>query len=723
MFRTRLVVATLSAAAFFAVAVDALASHPLSAKAPVPTAPSADARQETTGGRVERLTVRDERHGATLSYHSLRTASGERVALKWLAAGEAVPGATIRVEGRRTDGTLFVDSAATLAAPAADYSSAPPANTRRYTGTLEFLHADDFDRDRCEIQYVLAGEDGAHLRLDLAVVPDVLEKGMRLAVDGVPSADGLSVEPSTMVIQADGAPAADLAADVSGTTQVLVILIKYADTATEPYTQAQITSTVFSSASGVANYFRESSYGRHMLAGTVTPWFTASFARPTTCDYSRVSNEAMTLARNAGYVTANYQKFVYVFPSLPGCGWAGLGGGSSAWINQAASVLVIGHELGHTFGIGHASSLRCNVSGATHPIDGTCTRSEYGDGFSIMGNSRPGHLSAPHKVELGYVQPAQYRTHAGGTATYALSPYETPGGTTYALKIPASPRRTYWIEFRQPTGFDAFMGTGATEGALFHTSWPSDWSCDSCLLDMTPATATTFSDAALPVGATFADTLTGMSVTVQSKTATALSVSVTTPTRPTYADVPATHSAYSAIETLAWHGVAVECGTSPLRYCPDVPITRAETAAFIERAKRGPSYAFTATGTRFADVPITHWAAKYIEQLHIDGITSGCATSPLRYCPDGNLTRAQMAPLLLRGRYGSTFNPGTATGSVFVDLPTSHMFAAWIERLYSYQITLGCVASPRQYCPDGTVTRAQMALFLMRAFGLVPPAL
>jgi hypothetical protein len=723
MFRMRHVAAALSTAALFAAPVLAFAGHPLPARAAVPAAPSADARQETTGGRIEQLTVRDERHGATLTYHSLRTASGERVGLKWLAAEQAVPGATIRVEGKRTDGTLFVDSAATLAAPAADFSTAPPANTRRYTGKLEFLHVDDFDHDRCELQYVLAGAEGTHLRLDLAIVPDVLEKGMTLTVDGVPSADGLSVEPSVITIEAISAPAADVAPDVSGTTQVLVILIKYADTATEPYTQAQITNTVFTSTGSVANYFRESSYGRHTLAGTVTPWLTASFVKPTTCDYSRVSNEAMNLARTAGYVTANFQKFVYVFPSLPGCGWAGLGGGSNAWINQAASVLVIGHELGHTFGLGHASSLRCAVGTVTDPIDGTCTRSEYGDGFAIMGNSRAGHLSAPHKVELGYVQPAQYRTHAGGTATYALSPYETPGGTTYALKIPASPRRTYWIEFRQPTGFDAFMGAGATEGALFHTSWPSDWSCDSCLLDMTPATATTFSDAALPVGATFADTLTGTSVTVQSKTPTQLSLSVTTPLRPTYADVPTTHSAYAAIETLAWHGVAVECGTSPLRYCPDVPITRAETAAFIERAKRGPSYAFTATGTRFADVPITHWAAKYIEQLHIDGITSGCATSPLRYCPDGNLTRAQMAPLLLRGRYASTFNPGTASGSVFVDVPTSHMFAAWIERLYSYQVTLGCVATPRQYCPEGSVTRAQMALFLVRAFGLAPPAL
>jgi hypothetical protein len=146
-------------------------------------------------------------------------------------------------------------------------------------------------------------------------------------------------------------------------------------------------------------------------------------------------------------------------------------------------------------------------------------------------------------------------------------------------------------------------------------------------------------------------------------------------------------------------------------------------AAFLERAKRGPGYAFTATGTVFADVPQTHWAAKYIEQLSTDGITAGCATAPLRFCPDAPITRAQMAPFLLKGRYGSTFNAGTASGTLFTDVARAHSMAAWIERLYGYQVTLGCTTTPRQYCPEWSVTRAQMAIFLVRAFGLVAPEL
>lgn len=689
-----------------------------------PDRPSADARSETVGGQLESLRVHDQRHGTSLRYFALRQADGTRLAIRWLTADASVPGATVQLDGRRTDGTLFVDRAQVLRGPEASFRDAPPLNAQRYEGTLDILHADHPDADRCEVHYVLRNAAGAHLRIDFPVVPDILEPGMALAVDGVAAADGLAVVPSVVTIMTvaqtpHAAEEGTMRPAISGTTNVLVILVKYADTASEPYTQAQVANTVFGASGSVADFFRESSYGAHTLAGTVTPWLRTSFARPATCNYSRVSTEAMSLARAAGYALASYQKFVFVFPALPGCGWMGLGGGSYAWINQHASVFVIGHELGHTFGLGHASSLACTSGGVATTIEGTCTRSEYGDVYAIMGGARTAHFSAPHKVQLGHLPASTHKVHRGGTTTYALAPIEVPGGSTYAVKIPASSQRTYWIEWRQPIGFDAAFPTGVTAGALVHTGHPSANRCVTCLIDMTPGVGG-FSDAALGVGRTFSDTTTGTTISVLSATASQLSVRVTAPTRTAYTDVPATHSAYAAIETLAWHGIAVEC--APNAFCPDRAITRAETAAFLERAKRGASYAFAATGTRFADVPVSHWAVKYIEQLHIDGITNGCAGNPLRYCPDMLTSRAQMAALLLRARLGSTLSPGTASGTLFGDVPSTHPMAAWIERLYGYQITLGCSASPRLYCPDAPVTRAQMALFIQRAFGLAGPS-
>lgn len=55
----------------------------------------------------------------------------------------------------------------------------------------------------------------------------------------------------------------------------------------------------------------------------------------------------------------------------------------------------------------------------------------------------------------------------------------------------------------------------------------------------------------------------------------------------------------------------------------------------------------------FSDVPTDHWAFKYVEALKASGITAGCGGSS--FCPDGTLTRAQMA-VFLASALGLQFN-------------------------------------------------------------------
>ena len=72
-------------------------------------------------------------------------------------------------------------------------------------------------------------------------------------------------------------------------------------------------------------------------------------------------------------------------------------------------------------------------------------------------------------------------------------------------------------------------------------------------------------------------------------------------------------------------------------------------AIFLLRAKHGATYLPPpASGTRFADVPATYWAASWIEQLATEGVTNGCATAPARFCPDAPVIRDQMAAFLVR---------------------------------------------------------------------------
>jgi glucose/arabinose dehydrogenase len=126
----------------------------------------------------------------------------------------------------------------------------------------------------------------------------------------------------------------------------------------------------------------------------------------------------------------------------------------------------------------------------------------------------------------------------------------------------------------------------------------------------------------------------------------------------------------------------------------------------------------------FTDVPNSHPFFKWIEALVAAGITGGCAQSPPQYCPDDPVSRSEMAVFLLRGIHGATFDPPAPTGSVFADVPANHPFAKWIEQLSGEAITGGCATSPPQYCPAASVTRGQMAVFLLRAMhggGFTPP--
>ena len=127
--------------------------------------------------------------------------------------------------------------------------------------------------------------------------------------------------------------------------------------------------------------------------------------------------------------------------------------------------------------------------------------------------------------------------------------------------------------------------------------------------------------------------------------------------------------------------------------------------------------------TIFTDVPSTYWAWEYIERLYNAGITSGCSASPMMYCPEATVTRAQMAIFILRGVHGSSYIPPAATGTVFTDVPLGTFAADWIEQLASEGVTAGCGGG--NYCPDATITRAQMAIFLLRGehgSSYAPPA-
>jgi hypothetical protein len=185
-----------------------------------------------------------------------------------------------------------------------------------------------------------------------------------------------------------------------------------------------------------------------------------------------------------------------------------------------------------------------------------------------------------------------------------------------------------------------------------------------------------------------------------------------------FADVPNTYWSWSYIEGLYNAGVTSGCSTNPMMYCPVTTVTRDQMAVFLLKAKHGSSYSPPTPSGVFGDVPTNHWAAAWIERLAAEGITAGCGSG--NYCPGTPVTRDQMAVFLLKAKHGSDYVPPEATG-IFDDVQPDYWAAAWIERLAAEGITAGCSTSPLQYCPATPVSRDQMAVFLVRTFGLATP--
>ncbi|HXU39665.1 MAG TPA: S-layer homology domain-containing protein [Blastocatellia bacterium] len=178
-----------------------------------------------------------------------------------------------------------------------------------------------------------------------------------------------------------------------------------------------------------------------------------------------------------------------------------------------------------------------------------------------------------------------------------------------------------------------------------------------------------------------------------------------------YNDVAVGSLFYEEIEKLSARGVTVGCGNG--NYCPNDLVPREQMAAFIMRAK-GEFNPPTPASQRFNDVPPDNVFYNFIDRLAELGITVGCQAAPPLYCPSDPVKRDQMAAFIIRGL--GEFNPPTPASQRFADVPPSNPFYNFIERMGALGITQGC-GGPN-YCPSLSVTRAQMAAFLVRAFNL-----
>jgi hypothetical protein len=417
-------------------------------------------------------------------------------------------------------------------------------------GTLHLSHGEALDSKTGQFfnplyDYTLDGTASGDYNLHFSGEGPEAMGGNSVKVSGVQLGTDIALNSDNDVSLAGSVHAATTAT----VKKVAVLLFTFADNATQPITPAQASTDVFGTAApSVSDYYTQQSFSQVSLGGIANPsgdvfGYYSLKDTSTSCANTTWASDAKAAATAAGVNLSGYNNFVYIFPVVAACSWAGWSNmpGSNSWINydstwsQKTAVGTISHELGHAFGVNHASSYICtDSSGAKVTYSNTCTSGEYGDPFDVMGiiNSLY-EMNAFHKGQLNYLQ-AGNTQNVTTSGTYIIAPEESAGSGTESLRIPVvynssnQPTTFLYMDYRQPIGsYDTFSGTSTIATGISLRFGP-DYGVitQSHLLDNTPGSISSYFDSPLVAGHTFTDTIHNLSVTTVSTAAAGATVQV-----------------------------------------------------------------------------------------------------------------------------------------------------------------------------------------------------
>ena len=318
-----------------------------------------------------------------------------------------------------------------------------------------------------------------------------------------------------------GASAADVEASTwtEGLKKVILIRVDFSDLAGAPLSDTAGTNLV----NDLHSFYNEMSYGRAGFypigsGSDITPTFrvaTNAAWYGTNDYYNQLRSEARAAATAAGYNLNNYDRDVICMGAVPGFGWAGLAyvGAAGAWLRSSFNAGVAGHELGHNWGLNHASSW--DTSGQS--VIGPGTSAEYGDIFDTMGSASAGnnHFNARYKNYLNWLTASEVIT-ATSNGTYRIFAHDAANASSIrGLRIVRDPATNYWVEFRQKFTGNKWLMNGAG------LRWAQSGNQKSQLLDTTPGSPDGKNDSAIVIGRTFSDLPAGIHITPIGKGGTA----------------------------------------------------------------------------------------------------------------------------------------------------------------------------------------------------------
>jgi len=466
-----------------------------------------------------------------------------------------------------------------------------------------------------------------------------------------------------------------------------------------------------------------------------------------------------------------------------GSKWATLDGTSRSWRVTweppwgYGNICVMSHEMGHGFGLPHSE-----FDGSGAPYNNAWDIMSDTWSYTIS-DSTYGHVGQHtityHKSErLGWLRaPEEVTVGTGGSTTVRLERLgkpHWPGPKEVKIPIGGSSSHFYTVEARKNAGYDVSLpgegviihevDTGRTEPAHVQGSNGAAgaiWSVGEVFRDGTNGigvAVTASSDTGFTVAVGNGSTMAAGTVAVDAHGGTGTSSNLngilesgesvlfepswtnvstgslsptgtlsdfTGPAGATYT-IADSSAAYGSVAS----GATANCAATGNCYRLTISKPSSRPAQHWDvTVKETLSTGAVRThvihvGGSFSDIPSTHWAFPYVENLFHNGITAGW--SGTEYAPTLPVKRWHMATFLARALTGSQTFPTTGTvpgmgnynctaggHSVFADVPPGDAMCAAVHYIASRRVTLGCTAG--KFCPYNPVKRYQMALFLARA--------
>jgi hypothetical protein len=403
-------------------------------------------------------------------------------------------------------------------------------------GSLEILHADEFDKKVAKYIYHFRTDQNKKYTLHLTKPMDNLKYGTKIRIKGTRLDDEI-------VIDNRQVSNFQILSRVEGITtskikKVAYVLVSFQNTPSYPYSPDHAREVAFTTEHSVKNYFHEASFdswnfeGHTRADGDIFGWHTIPYDN-TDCmsKFEEWSSAAEQQVSSSGGNLNNYEKVVFAFNDAQGCpgiGWTHIGN-SKAWITGNFSFRAILHELGHTYGLNHATSRVCSDSNNTRVIlSSNCSDNEYGDPYDVMGFSSQNHFNNFNKGAIGWYEPSNTHTVIQSGA-YLVAPLGPNTSNIQALRIPVNPSAPdgnyYYLEYRQPYRyFDGFANDANVVNGVSIRIGQNYGSTKTHLLDMTPNG--NFLDSSLTAGNTFSDAENGVEITLDSISSASANMSV-----------------------------------------------------------------------------------------------------------------------------------------------------------------------------------------------------